>query len=161
MSPSHLEWISRLARFGRGSWAPRAPRLAGFSEVIQDVCNRLAEEGFVAYAPDLYHGKHAATIDEAAAFSDQLDDASAKTDFAAGLDALWERLRAPRAGWAWSVSRWALTTPSTSQPPSPSACRRWCCSTARGMGTSTAEKRATWDTSPGRIPTSRQNRWTG
>ena len=32
---------------------------------IQDVCNRFAQEGFVALAPDLYHGKQTKEPDEA------------------------------------------------------------------------------------------------
>jgi carboxymethylenebutenolidase len=37
----------------------------GLNDFIKDFCQRLAGEGFVALAPDLYHGKTAATIDEA------------------------------------------------------------------------------------------------
>ena len=32
---------------------------------IQDVCERFARQGFVALAPDLYHGKAASEPDEA------------------------------------------------------------------------------------------------
>ena len=32
---------------------------------IKDVCDRFAAEGFVALAPDLYHGKHTTEPDEA------------------------------------------------------------------------------------------------
>jgi carboxymethylenebutenolidase len=98
MQPSHLESYLALPASSEGPGVLVLHAWWGLSEVIQDVCNRLAEEGFVAYAPDLYHGKHAATIDEAAALSDQLDDSSAKADAAAALDALWERLRAPQGG---------------------------------------------------------------
>ena len=31
----------------------------GLSDTIKDVCNRLSEQGFVAFAPDLYNGKFA------------------------------------------------------------------------------------------------------
>ena len=37
----------------------------GLNETIKTVCTRLADAGFVAFAPDLYHGKVAATIAEA------------------------------------------------------------------------------------------------
>jgi carboxymethylenebutenolidase len=37
----------------------------GLTEPFQQVCDRLAEAGFVALAPDLYHGETAATIEEA------------------------------------------------------------------------------------------------
>jgi carboxymethylenebutenolidase len=37
----------------------------GLNQFFKDLCNRLATEGFVALAPDLYHGKTAVTIEEA------------------------------------------------------------------------------------------------
>src|SRR5437868_7954318 len=37
----------------------------GLVDHIKDVCDRFAEEGFVALAPDLYHGKQAKSPDEA------------------------------------------------------------------------------------------------
>jgi carboxymethylenebutenolidase len=39
----------------------------GLNQIFKDVCDRLASEGFVAFAPDLYNGKIARTIDEAKA----------------------------------------------------------------------------------------------
>ncbi len=39
----------------------------GLNDFFKQVCERLAQAGFVAFAPDLYHGKVAATIDEAKA----------------------------------------------------------------------------------------------
>jgi carboxymethylenebutenolidase len=37
----------------------------GLNQFFKDLCNRLAGEGFFVLAPDLYHGKSAATIAEA------------------------------------------------------------------------------------------------
>jgi carboxymethylenebutenolidase len=37
----------------------------GLNETIKALCGRLAEAGFVAFAPDLYHGKLTDTIDHA------------------------------------------------------------------------------------------------
>jgi carboxymethylenebutenolidase len=45
----------------------------GLTEPFRQVCDRLAEAGFVALAPDLYHGKTAATVEEAKALVEALD----------------------------------------------------------------------------------------
>jgi carboxymethylenebutenolidase len=37
----------------------------GLTDIFKNTCERLAEVGFVAYAPDLYHGQTATTIEEA------------------------------------------------------------------------------------------------
>jgi carboxymethylenebutenolidase len=45
----------------------------GLNPTFKAFCTRLAEAGFVAFAPDLYHGKVAATIADAEALRDALD----------------------------------------------------------------------------------------
>lgn len=45
----------------------------GLTGVIKGVCDRLAALGFVAYAPDLYHGQLATTIPEAERLGKELD----------------------------------------------------------------------------------------
>jgi carboxymethylenebutenolidase len=45
----------------------------GLNETMKAFCTRLAESGFVAFAPDLYHGKVADTIPEAEALGKALD----------------------------------------------------------------------------------------
>jgi carboxymethylenebutenolidase len=45
----------------------------GLTPFFQRVCDRLAANGFVALAPDLYSGRTAGTIDEAKALLDQRD----------------------------------------------------------------------------------------
>ena len=45
----------------------------GLTEPFQQACDRLAEAGFVALAPDLYHGKTATTVAEAEALGAALD----------------------------------------------------------------------------------------
>jgi carboxymethylenebutenolidase len=45
----------------------------GLNDTMKTYCTRLAESGFVAFAPDLYHGKLAVTIPEAEALGEALD----------------------------------------------------------------------------------------
>jgi carboxymethylenebutenolidase len=63
----------------------------GLNDVIKNVCAQLAEAGFVAYAPDLYHGKLATTIAEAESLSNALDAEQARTDVTAAADFLSQR----------------------------------------------------------------------
>lgn len=46
----------------------------GLNNTIQAVCDRLANDGFIAFAPDLYHGNIANTIAEAEALGQALDE---------------------------------------------------------------------------------------
>jgi carboxymethylenebutenolidase len=45
----------------------------GLTEPFRRVCDRLAEAGFVALAPDLYHGKTTTSVEEAQALGEALD----------------------------------------------------------------------------------------
>src|SRR5690242_1108724 len=45
----------------------------GLNDHIRSICDRLAHEGFVAIAPDLYQGKVAADATQAAALMNALD----------------------------------------------------------------------------------------
>ena len=45
----------------------------GLTEPFRQACDRLAEAGFVALAPDLYHGKTTASVEEAQALGSALD----------------------------------------------------------------------------------------
>src|SRR5437588_7573324 len=45
----------------------------GLTEPFRQVCDRLAEAGFVALAPDLYRGKTTASVQEAEALGAALD----------------------------------------------------------------------------------------
>lgn len=45
----------------------------GLKPYFKQVCDRLAEQGFTALAPDLYQGEIASTVDEAQALLDQSD----------------------------------------------------------------------------------------
>ena len=45
----------------------------GLNDTIKNFCNRLADSGFVVFAPDLYHGKVANNIPDAEALGKALD----------------------------------------------------------------------------------------
>lgn len=62
----------------------------GLNDTIKGICERLAHEGNVVFAPDLYHGKVATTIEEAGTLS-HLDADRARTEIAAAVDYLIER----------------------------------------------------------------------
>jgi carboxymethylenebutenolidase len=65
----------------------------GLNDTIKAVCARLAEAGFVAFAPDLYHGKVADTIAGAETLANELDtnQTKAKADLADAVMFLSER----------------------------------------------------------------------
>lgn len=55
----------------------------GLNETIKNFCARLAEAGFVAFAPDLYHGQVTDTVEGAETLSDALDGDTAAAEVAA------------------------------------------------------------------------------
>ena len=62
---------------GRGAGTPGVVVLHawwGLTEPFRQVCDRLAEAGFVALAPDLYRGKTTASVEEADALGSALDE---------------------------------------------------------------------------------------
>ena len=63
----------------------------GLNETIKAFCGRLAAEGFVAFAPDLYHGKVAATIKDAEILSSKLNETQAVSDTSDAATFLSER----------------------------------------------------------------------
>ncbi len=60
----------------------------GLNDFTRAFCDRLAGEGFVAYAPDLYHGQTAQTVEQAEQLASNLDQKRAAGDVLAALDAL-------------------------------------------------------------------------
>lgn len=60
----------------------------GLVDHIKDVCDRLAEEGFVALAPDLYHGVATKSPDEAGKLFMALNIAKAAADLRGAADTL-------------------------------------------------------------------------
>lgn len=74
----------------------------GLNDTIKAFCARLAEAGFVAFAPDLYHGKVADTIASAETLRDALEGNVNQTraDLAAAITLLKERAGSDDAGLA-------------------------------------------------------------
>ncbi len=72
----------------------------GLNDTMRTFCTRLAEAGFTAFAPDLYHGELATTIPEAESLSSALDEKQASADIAAAVDFLSERCAQADQGMA-------------------------------------------------------------
>ena len=74
----------------------------GLNDTMRAVCTRLAEAGFVAFAPDLYHGKVADTIADAETLGKALDanHLQAKAEIADATRFLGERAGQAEGGLA-------------------------------------------------------------
>jgi carboxymethylenebutenolidase len=60
----------------------------GLNPFFRDLCQRLAQNGFVAFAPDLYHGKTASTIDEAKRLRSKLNQQKALSEIIRATETL-------------------------------------------------------------------------
>ncbi len=60
----------------------------GLNETMKAFCTRLADEGFVAFAPDLFHGKVATSTEDAESLVRAHDGQQAKRDIADAVDFL-------------------------------------------------------------------------
>ena len=60
----------------------------GLNDFFRDLCKRLAREGFATFAPDLYHGNVATTVDEAKRLRAKLNKRQVETDIAGAIDYL-------------------------------------------------------------------------
>jgi carboxymethylenebutenolidase len=62
----------------------------GLTEPFRQVCDRLAGAGFVAFAPDLYHGKTTSSVEEAEALAQELgrDEERVSGDIAEAVQVL-------------------------------------------------------------------------
>jgi carboxymethylenebutenolidase len=72
----------------------------GLNDTIKALCDRLAEAGFVVFAPDLYHGKVADTIDGAEALMEALDSKQAKPEIVEAAKYLRQRAEGGDTGIA-------------------------------------------------------------
>ncbi len=71
MSTTHINGYLALPPSGTGDPVLVLHAWWGLNTTFKAVCDRLAEAGFVAFAPDLHHGKIATTIAEAEALVDE------------------------------------------------------------------------------------------
>lgn len=95
MSHSNRQGFLAVPSVGQGPGVLVLHAWWGLNDTVKAVCSRLAEAGYVAYAPDLYHGRIAATIPEAEALGRALDgdQAQAQADLAAAVQYLDARAR--------------------------------------------------------------------
>ncbi len=63
----------------------------GLTDIFKEVCDRLAQQGFIALAPDLYHGKTTTSVEEAEQLVNQLDSEQASQDIAASISYLHDQ----------------------------------------------------------------------
>src|ERR1700694_2738367 len=70
----------------------------GLVDHIKDVCERFAREGFVALAPDLYHGKKTTEPDEAQKMMMVMEIEQAAKDMSGAVDALASRSSGDKLG---------------------------------------------------------------
>ncbi|MDX2138489.1 MAG: dienelactone hydrolase family protein [Chloroflexota bacterium] len=71
---THTEGYFALPASGQGSPVLVLHPWWGLNDTIRAFCRQLAAAGFVAFAPDLYHGKVADTIPDAEILRDALDE---------------------------------------------------------------------------------------
>ncbi len=64
----------------------------GLNSTIKDFCTRLAGAGFIAFAPDMFHGQLATTIEEAERLSAGADADEVKATVARAVDFVSERI---------------------------------------------------------------------
>jgi len=64
------------------------PAWWGLNAFFKQFCDRLAESGFVAFAPDLYGGKVAENIEQAKSFRDGLNSGKTKKLLRGSVEAL-------------------------------------------------------------------------
>lgn len=138
----------------------------GLNDDVRALCRRLAGEGFVAYAPDLYGGGPqewpvAATIPEAEVLRDELDADSgpARSAIAAG-SAFLARLLRPARGSPSSASRWGRGTPTLPRPETRPFVRLWPF-TAVARAIPARRRPLIWATTPPTTRMSRPRKWPG
>ncbi|MFP5256282.1 MAG: dienelactone hydrolase family protein [Acidimicrobiia bacterium] len=93
---------------------------------IQDVCDRFAAEGFVALAPDLYHGEKTTEPDEAGKLMMALNMAQAAKDLSGAVDEVARRAGSDRVGvTGFCMGGGLALVAATERPDKIKACVPW------------------------------------
>jgi carboxymethylenebutenolidase len=102
MTYSQPQGFLAVPSTGKGSGVLVLHAWWGLNDTIKALCTRLAEAGFTAFAPDLYHGKVAKTIPDAEALSKALDAnfSQARAEVAEATQFLSERVGSTDRGLA-------------------------------------------------------------
>jgi carboxymethylenebutenolidase len=97
---SQAEGYLAVPESGRGAGVIVIQEWWGLVDHIRDVCDRLADEGFVALAPDLYHGETTYEPDEAGKLMMELDIERAAKDMTGAVDYLLahDAVEGPKVG---------------------------------------------------------------
>jgi carboxymethylenebutenolidase len=93
---------------------------------ITDVCERFAAEGFIALAPDLYHGTSATEPDEAGKLMMALNMAEAAKDLSGAIDEVAEQSDSDRVGiTGFCMGGGLALVAATQRPDRIKACVPW------------------------------------
>ena len=94
MTPSRPQGFLAVPPSGKGPGVLVLHAWWGLNDTMKAFCTQLAESGFVAFAPDLYHGKIADNIADAEALGTALDSShlQAKADIAHAIMFLNDRV---------------------------------------------------------------------
>jgi carboxymethylenebutenolidase len=93
---------------------------------ITDVCDRFAAEGFVALAPDLYHGESTTEPDEAGKLMMALNMAQAAKDMSGAIDEVSVRAGGDRVGiTGFCMGGGLALVAATQRPDKVKACVPW------------------------------------
>jgi len=98
MSQPHPQGYLALPGTGKGPGVLVLHPWWGLNDTMKALCGRLAAEGFIAFAPDLYHGKVATSIEDAENLRRQLNNKQAKADIADAVAYIEELVDANRPG---------------------------------------------------------------
>jgi carboxymethylenebutenolidase len=102
MNESHPEGFLAVPESGEGPGVLVLHAWWGLNETMKSFCTRLADSGYIAFAPDLYHGRVADTIPGAEALGSALDEnhLQAKAEIAEATTFLGEHVGRTGSGLA-------------------------------------------------------------